>query len=349
MVRLYQRRGWWHVDYVLEGVRFRHALRVRSRSDAELLRSKYESEILKRRLQGDLRGGKVVVVTVTELVERFDKWAEAHYSGSEYQVVQSAIRPLLDVAGKKAVGAFGLSDLKAVRERFYAKGWTRKTINGMVSRVRHIFKWGASNELVPPAVCQTLAALTGMRKGDAPEGEPVRPVSEEDMQKTLPELSPVVADIVRLVDLTGARTGEIVIMRPRDLDRSETPWTYRPAHHKTEHHGHDRLIYLGPQAQQIVVRYLLRDAEAFCFVPEGGTAAHYTVGVIRTAIARACRRAGVKTWTPHQLRHKAATRLRKEYGIETARVVLGQRSSAVTELYAEADRGRAAQAARDSG
>ncbi len=47
-------------------------------------------------------------------------------------------------------------------------------------------------------------------------------------------------------------------------------------------------------------------------------------------------------WSPNQLRHNAATFLRKEFGIEAARVVLGHASSAVTEVYAELDLNRAA-------
>ncbi len=43
------------------------------------------------------------------------------------------------------------------------------------------------------------------------------------------------------------------------------------------------------------------------------------------------------SWHPHQLRHNAATRLRREFGIEAARVVLAHRSVAVTEIYAERD------------
>ena len=48
-------------------------------------------------------------------------------------------------------------------------------------------------------------------------------------------------------------------------------------------------------------------------------------------------------WHPHQLRHNAATRLRKEFGIEAARVVLGHSSAAVTEVYAEIDTLKAAE------
>lgn len=43
-------------------------------------------------------------------------------------------------------------------------------------------------------------------------------------------------------------------------------------------------------------------------------------------------------WHPHQLRHNAATRLRREFGIDLAQTILGHRlGSAVTEIYAEAN------------
>lgn len=48
-------------------------------------------------------------------------------------------------------------------------------------------------------------------------------------------------------------------------------------------------------------------------------------------------------WHPHQLRHNAATYLRKQFGVEAARVVLGHRSAAVTEIYAELDKMKAAE------
>lgn len=48
-------------------------------------------------------------------------------------------------------------------------------------------------------------------------------------------------------------------------------------------------------------------------------------------------------WSPNRLRHNAATFLRKQFGIEAARVVLGHTSSATTEIYAEIDERRAAE------
>lgn len=76
------------------------------------------------------------------------------------------------------------------------------------------------------------------------------------------------------------------------------------------------------------------------------------------AIASACRKADqhahelnlkipadkviVPHWHPHQLRHNAATAIRKQFGLDAARAVLGQRSAVVAEIYAELDFGKAA-------
>jgi integrase len=57
-----------------------------------------------------------------------------------------------------------------------------------------------------------------------------------------------------------------------------------------------------------------------------------------------CRAAALPHWHPHQLRHTAATLLRREYGLDVARAVLGHRTPAITDLYAEVDVGRAAEA-----
>jgi len=49
-------------------------------------------------------------------------------------------------------------------------------------------------------------------------------------------------------------------------------------------------------------------------------------------------------WHPHQLRHNAATELRREFGIEATRIILGHRSAAITEVYAERDEQEAIEA-----
>ncbi len=42
-------------------------------------------------------------------------------------------------------------------------------------------------------------------------------------------------------------------------------------------------------------------------------------------------------WHPNQLRHSAATRIRREFGLETTKAVLGHSSVVPTQIYAEQD------------
>jgi integrase len=89
----------------------------------------------------------------------------------------------------------------------------------------------------------------------------------------------------------------------------------------------------------------------------------YSVKAYATAVWRACiaadrtareeaRKAGravsddevfVPRWHPHQLRHTKATEVRREFGLDAARVVLGHRSPQITETYAEIDVNKAAE------
>jgi len=76
---------------------------------------------------------------------------------------------------------------------------------------------------------------------------------------------------------------------------------------------------------------------------------HYTVASYRRAVRRACEAAGIPPWSPHQLRHTAATQVRARYGLEGAQVVLGHASADVTQIYAERDQALARSIARDMG
>lgn len=63
----------------------------------------------------------------------------------------------------------------------------------------------------------------------------------------------VARQVWAMIDLqrpTGMRPGEAVIMRTCDLDVSGEVWVYIPDRHKTEHHGRQRQIVLGPRAQE---------------------------------------------------------------------------------------------------
>jgi hypothetical protein len=49
-------------------------------------------------------------------------------------------------------------------------------------------------------------------------------------------------------------------------------------------------------------------------------------------------------WHPNRLRHNAGTRIRRDFGLDVARAVLGHSSPVVTAVYAELDMAKAADA-----
>jgi integrase len=48
-------------------------------------------------------------------------------------------------------------------------------------------------------------------------------------------------------------------------------------------------------------------------------------------------------WSPNRLRHSLATKIRQQFGLEAAQVILGHARADVTQVYAERDRSKAAQ------
>lgn len=73
--------------------------------------------------------------------------------------------------------------------------------------------------------------------------------------------------MIELLRLTGMRPGEVVQMRTADLDMAGAVWSYVPQKHKTQHHGHERVVYLGPKAQEVLRPWLRADREAYLFSP----------------------------------------------------------------------------------
>jgi integrase len=57
----------------------------------------------------------------------------------------------------------------------------------------------------------------------------------------------------------------------------------------------------------------------------------------------------IPDWKPNQLRHTAATILRREFGLEVSRCILGHSSPETTLVYAEADWAKASDAMRKMG
>ena len=221
--------------------------------------------------------------TVNELILAYWQHAEKHYGGAdrrptqELENMRNALRPLHKLYGSTPVADFGPLALRTIQQSLARSNLCRTTINARVNRIRRVFKWAVGVEMVLPSVLQALQAVPGLQKGrtDAREPEEIKPVLIERVETTLLHLNPVVAAMVRIQLLTGCRAKEVMNMRGCDLTPGEPNWEYRPALHKTAWRGKDRVIVLGPRAQEIVKRFLKPDPQAYLFDPREVVSAHH--------------------------------------------------------------------------
>jgi integrase len=294
--------------------------------------------------------------TLGQLIVRFTAWSQIHYPPgprSEHANVRAALQALLEFDGDSPLATYEPTRLKKFQEWLAQKNLSRNYCNSVVGRVKRMFKWGASEGLVKPAIYHALAAVSGIRKGRtaARETPPRQPVAWADVEAVLHELSPMVAAMVMLQWHTGARSRSICLARPEQFDCTKTPWEWRPRH-KMENQS-ELVVYIGPQARAILAP-LLESADGYLFQPKHlsgrrarGYRAFYDSTSYLRAITRAIDRVNRKRreldqeapqmphWTPHQLRHSRGTLVRAEHGLEAAQAILGHSRLSTAEIYAQ--------------
>lgn len=257
--------------------------------------------------------------TVAELLADYLDHAERYFGThpkSRYHHMKRVVTTVSDLYADLPVADFSPRKLKVVRQKFIDNGNCRRQVNDYTRDVIAIFSWGAEQEIVPGMVVHALREVRALQRGrtEAPEGKTVHAVDQAIIDATLPELVPVLADMVNLQLLTGARPGEVCSLTPSQIDRSGDVWLYRPAQHKTLHHGHERVIAIGPKAQSILRKYLLRSADATCFSPKEALEQYMAVAAANRQTPKTC---GTKR-TPGG-RRRAVARVGDRYDVAAYR------------------------------
>jgi integrase len=267
----------------------------------------------------DIRVGELMLMYLDKHVQK--RYVKNGRPTSEQAVVQAALRFL--AKHRHVLSAdFGPRLLKDVRADMVHVGLARATTNRYTTRIRQMFEWAVSEELIQERVHAALRTVKALLAGrtDAPDHERVKPVPIVFVDSIQSYVSRHVWGMIQMGLLTGARPGEIVSMRVGDINTSGRIWEYVPREHKMQHKGQDRVIMIGPKAQGILREFLKPNAADFVFSPaeadrerrdrlrserkspmtpsqsarqqkENGQRRpkdHYTVASYRRAIERAC-------------------------------------------------------------
>lgn len=295
-------------------------------------------------------------ITCAELCAIYLRWATSHYvkdgePTTELPNVKRALKALRQTFPALPAREFGTSKMKAVRQQLIADGLCRSTCNRYVAILTRVFRHAAEEELWRGAgeVWHSLQSLRPLERGrdGVRDTEPIGPVSDADVEATLPHMADPYRTMCRVMLVCGARPGEMMNLTPADVDTSGEVWLYRPRHHKTEHKGKSRVIPLGPQARLLLAPLWPTFPAQLVFRTRRGHKINRNL--FGAAIWQACRKAGIERWSPNQLRHSAATKIRKQFGAEAAQIILGHSNLSTTEIYAEKNINQAVQIARDFG
>jgi integrase len=334
--------------------------------------------------------------TVGQVVASFLLWAEKYYvdaAGNRSREVDNfslSFRPLLALLRDLPSDRITIRDMGNVRQFAIdtefghqrdkvtkkiipgtGRKRCRKYVNAMVRRMKHLLRWGVEQKFVPGSVWHEVSAMRGLPIGRAGvrESESVVAVPWSMVEPVLLHLPTPLRACVELQWWSGMRPSEALTLRTCDIDRHEKVWAYRPEQHKGRWRGKERVVRLGPKAQDLLRPLLKADPKAFLISPRDVIAevkaakrasrktpptkqmrdrdaraagmppdvgGRYDVNAYRRAIHNACDKADVPRWSPHRLRHAAGTRLVLKEGIEAARVALGHADDSITRRYAVA-------------
>ncbi|MCE9566884.1 MAG: site-specific integrase, partial [Planctomycetes bacterium] len=195
-------------------------------------------------------------LTINEVILAYLEWAKLHYvpkrkKDDQNRFIRSAVRVVRELFGRTPAAEFGPKKLRAVQQAMIERGWCRSTLNAQVDRVRRMFKWAVTEEMISGNVYHALRAVEGVRRGTpgVREPEPVHPIAADVVEATILHLNPTLRAMVRVQLLTGMRPGEVCQLRASDIetDGASGMWMFRPKQHKTQHHGRDRVVLIGPQ------------------------------------------------------------------------------------------------------
>lgn len=331
-------------------------------------------------------GRKPEQLLIADVVLDYLAHAKAYYREStEYANLKLATKPLATLYASLPASEFGPAQYKAVRAEWLSEASrSRQYVNKQMKRLLRVIKWAVSEGMMPASSYEACRCVGPLKQGrcDAREAEAVTSVSEALVNATLQFTTQVVGDMIRFQMHTACRPGEVCSLTPAMVDRSGDVWEIRLTKHKTAWRGKQRTLYAGPKAQGLLLPYLLRGSDEYCFSPaesekqrraalsesrttppscgnRPGTnrkkspgrkpGARFTTQSYGRSIRNACQRGKLSAWSPNQLRHLRATEIRRQFSLEAASVILGHSDLTVTQVYAEEDRQKAIEIARAVG
>lgn len=269
------------------------------------------------------------IVTVAELARRFTEHTKTYYPAGSMEPTYLAYsaRAIAEMFGTRPANDIRPAELRAVRSAMLGKV-CRKTANRRTTQIIRMFRWGVQEGLVEVNTWKALESIDPIPPGreGAIDYESIGPVSDDHYHAVLARVAPRTRDLLAVHRATGARSGELLSMTPAQVDMSGPHWLYAPIDHKTKRAKKDRIIGIPRTVVPILTARMPAAPDAAWFPLK--------VNSYYNAVKRACIKAEIPVWHPHQLRHTLATEAKRLVGEEAAATLLSVASEKTAKVYA---------------
>ncbi|QQE12323.1 tyrosine-type recombinase/integrase [Planctomycetota bacterium] len=271
-----------------------------------------------------------------QLIKQYEDHAREYYrkpkSGrltSEVASIKQATSQLITFCGNIHIEELRPLKLRGFMDSLVRRGNSRKTINDKIDRIRRMYRWAASYEMIQPEHVYALKQVPRLQRGRtrAKENRTIEPVPAKDLIKSMLHMDKTMRNMVRVHYLTGMRPSELLTMRWENITYENGILLYRPNEHKTDWRGTERIVPLGRRVQKLIGY----GDTGYVFTNIRGQ--QYTICGYRSNVKNACNRAKITIWSPLQLRHNAATRFENKLGTKEAQILLGHSKPSTTEIY----------------
>lgn len=283
---------------------------------------------------------------LSQVLPAYFNFCKTYYrlpNGSISRDVYNIEKAFTELTDANAPAELTKEHLNRARDEMLERGLCRKYINQRIGRVRRCIAWMHELNYVSDKCAMMAKVYRNLPafRSSARETDPVEAVEWSVVERTLTHLHDPWKSMVLLQWYTGMRPGEVCNLTISEVIRTSEPWIIdKGKNHKTAWKQKKRRLAVGPQAREILShwikiaeinerQFLFRGRQNIktCILPVGYS----------HAIAKICKKHGIPTWTPNQLRHAYATRVRAAFGLDAAQSMLGHSSADISQIYAELD------------
>jgi integrase len=315
---LYQRGKSWYYDFRHRGERYAGCLGPVSKTVAKEILAKKKAEAVEGRYE---MPSKKPSPRLEEFVnEYFDYYRTNRrpHSVRRHQISWRAIQP---VFGNKRLTEISPFDLERYRRDRKKAGKSDVTINRELAFLRNLYTmavtWGKT-------IDNPVKKVRFARE----ENERIRFLTDEEEKQLLAQCSPQVKPLVITALHTGFRASELLSLTWDDVDFHRGEITVRAAYAKN---GESRSVPMN-KALTETLKAIRIDVSSVDFVFQSSHGTPYRS--FRTSFERAVRRAGIKDFTFHDLRHTFASRLvMRGVDLPTVKELMGHKKIEMTLWY----------------